>query len=171
VPTAVEAIEHTINKNLFQSSNESCWYAAYCMLFEWKGTPTSQIRERMDKAPKLDGLDYLDFWKRGLPDDKYNATRWSLGLSGFRRAYFATMLDDIGFLSKSLRDYGPFWVAWSVPSEHAVILHGVDNSGQLKVMNPTGNGYGTATPMTMTVTEFKRRLGAKDVPSAAQMFP
>lgn len=162
------SVDYPVSDAYFQSSNESCWYAAYCMLFDWKQKPTAQVRERIEKAtPKLD---YADFWKKGLPDDKYNEVRWCLGLSGYRRAYFSQLVDDLDYLGKLMKDYGPFWVALSVPSEHAVVLCGVDVAkGQLRIMNPTSD-LGSAQSQKMSAAEFKRRLGSKDVRSAAQMF-
>jgi len=112
------SVDYAVTSKYFQSSDESCWYAAYCTLFDYKQQPIGQIRERIDKAqPKLD---YKDYWNNGLPDEKYNEVRWCLGLSGYRRAYFSQLVDDLDYLGKLMKDYGPFWVAFSVPSEHAV---------------------------------------------------
>jgi hypothetical protein len=61
-------------------------------------------------------------------------------LSGYRRAYFSQLVDDLDYLGKLMKDYGPFWVAFSVPSEHAVVLCGVDvEKAKLRIMNPTGD--------------------------------
>ena len=162
------AVDYEVTSKYFQSSEESCWYAAYCTLFDYKQQPIGQIRERIEKAqPKLD---YKDYWNNGLPDEKYNEVRWCLGLSGYRRAYFSQLVDDLDYLGKLMKDYGPFWVAFSVPSEHAVVLCGVDvEKAKLRIMNPAGD-LGSAQSQTMTQAEFKRRLGSKDVRSAAQMF-
>lgn len=79
-------------------------------------------------------------------------------------------MDDLDYLGKLMKDYGPFWVAFSVPSEHAVVLCGVDvEKAKLRIMNRTGD-MGSAQSEPMTRAEFKRRLGSKDVRSAAQMF-
>ena len=161
------SVEYDITDTYFQSSNESCWYAAYCMLFAWKGRPTSGIRERIEKA----GLDYADFWKNGLPTEKYNDVRWCLGLSGYRRAYFGQLADDLDYFGKVLTDYGPFWCAFSVPEEHAVVVRGIDVAKEkILVMNPWSDGGGAAQSQKYTVAEFKRRLGSKDVRAAAQMW-
>jgi hypothetical protein len=161
------SVDYDVSDAYFQSSSESCWYAAYCMLFAWKGKPTSSVRERIEKA----GLNYADFWKRGLPVEKYNDVRWCLGLSGFRRAYFGQLADDLDYFGKVLQDYGPFWCAFSVPSEHIVVVKGVDvDNGKVKVMNPWSDGGGAAQKQKFSAAEFKRRLGSNDVRSAAQMF-
>ena len=161
------SVDYDVSSAYFQSSNESCWYAAYCILFDWKGRPTSAIRERIEKAK----LDYADFWKNGLPTEKYHDVRWCLGLSGFRRAYFSGLADDLDYFGKLLTDYGPFWCAFSVPSEHAVVVCGVDvEKGKIRIMNPSGDGEGAAQSQKLSAAEFKRRVGSKDIPSAAQMF-
>jgi len=161
------SVDHSVSDTYYQSSNESCWYAAYCMLFDWKGKPTSAIRERIEKA----GLDYADFWKKGLPVEKYNDVRWCLGLSGFRRAYFGQLVDDLDYFGKVLKDYGPFWCAFSVPGEHIVVVHGVDvDKEQIKVMNPWSDGGSSAQKQKYSPGEFKRRLGSKDLRAAAQMW-
>ncbi|BDC51625.1 hypothetical protein F183_A39400 [Bryobacterales bacterium F-183] len=160
-------VKYEIDTTIFQSSNESCWYAAYCMLFTWKGTPTSSIREKIEKA----GLDYKDFWANGLPDEKYQYTRAALGLAGFRRGYFRTMIEDLEYFSDRLKAYGPFWCALSVPSEHAVVVCGADpGRGKITITNPTRDNSGYAQVEEMSAKDFLTRLGSKDVPSAAQMF-
>lgn len=161
-------IKYDMNMNLGQSSEESCWYAAYCMLFVWKGLPQSSVRDRIEKA----GLDYKDYWTNGLPDGDYPKTRLALGLTGFRRAYFSTLADDLEYFSKNLKDYGPFWCAFHRPNaDHAVIVNGIDiKMTQILVVNPWGNG-GQAEQEYYQPGRFKSRLGSKDVPSAAQMFP
>jgi hypothetical protein len=160
-------IKYDIDLTLGQSSAESCWYAAYCMLFTWKGIPTSSIRDRIEKA----GLDYKDYWTNGLPDDDYPKTRLALGLTGFRRGYFSSLADDLEYFSKTLKDYGPFWCAFHRSSgDHAVIVNGIDiKLTQILVANPWGDG-GQAEQQYYTPTSFKSRLGSKDVASAAQMF-
>jgi hypothetical protein len=161
------AVKHNIDTTIFQSSDESCWYAAYCMLFSWKGVPTSSVREKIEKA----GLDYKDFWSNGLPDDKYANTRAALGLAGFRRGYFSTMADDLEWFADRVKAYGPFWCALSVPSEHAVVVSGIDpGRGKVIITNPTRDNSGYAQVEELNAGEFKRRLGSKDVASAAQMF-
>jgi hypothetical protein len=161
------SVEHDVSDQYFQSSNESCWYAAYCILYAWKGKPTSAIRERIEKA----SLDYADYWRHGLPVEKYNDVRYCLGLSGFRRAYFGQQVDDLDYFGKMLKDYGPFWCAFSVPNEHIIVVYGVDvDKEKIKVMNPWSDGEGAAQRQKYTPAEFKRRLGSKDVRSAAQMW-
>ncbi|MBS1833748.1 MAG: hypothetical protein JST65_13605 [Acidobacteria bacterium] len=161
------SINYNIDTTIFQSSAESCWYAAYCMLFTWKGKPTSSIRERIEKA----GLDYKDFWTNGLPEEKYPYTRLVLGLAGFRRGYFSTLADDLDYFGQTLKNYGPFWCALSVPSEHAVVVSGIDvDAGKVIITNPNSDGTGYAQIQKMAASEFKRRLGSKDIASAAQMF-
>jgi len=161
------SIDYDVSDSYFQSSSTSCWYAAYCMLFDWKGRPTTAVRERIEKA----GLDYSDFWRHGLPEEKYNDVRWCLGLSGFRRGYFRQLADDLDYFGKVLKDYGPFWCALSVPSEHAVVVCGVDvEREKIRIMNPWSDGEGAAQNQKLTQAEFKRRLGSKDVRAAAQMW-
>lgn len=162
-------ITYKLDSSLGQSSAESCWYAAYCMLFSWKGVPTSSIRERME-AKKLD---YKDYWNKGLPAEAYSATRLALGLSGFRRAYFASLSDDLEYFSKTLKDYGPFWLAFSSPGDgdHAVVVNGINlDMKQIWVMNPWGSG-GSTEQEYYSVDRFKARLSKRtDQVSAAQMF-
>lgn len=162
------SIDHNVSDAYFQSSSTSCWYAAFCMLYDWQGKPTSAIRERIEKA----GLDYKDYWNNGLPEEKYNDVRWCLGLSGFRRAYFSQLACDLDYFGKVLKDYGPFWCALSVPSEHVVVVCGVDvEKGTIRILNPWSDGEGAAQSKKWTRYEFQRRLGAKDVRAAAQMWP
>lgn len=161
------SIDYDISDSYFQSSGESCWYAAYCMIFDWKGKPTSSIRDRIQKA----GLDYADFWRNGLPVEKYWDVRWCLGLSGYRRAYFGQLADDLDYFGRLLTDYGPFWCAFSVPSEHIVVVKGIDvDKEKIRIMNPWSDGGGAAQKQSFSPAEFKRRVGSKDVPSAAQMW-
>jgi hypothetical protein len=163
------SIKYSLNTNLGQSSAESCWYAAYCMLFDWKGKPTSSIRERMEAAK----LDYKDYWNHGLPAEAYVRTRMSLGLSGFRRSYFASIPNDLDYFGKTLKDYGPFWCAFSGPQDgdHAVVVNGVNlDMKQILVMNPWGSG-GSAEQEYYTVSKFQGRLSKRgDQDSSAQMF-
>jgi hypothetical protein len=160
------SVKHIINTSLGQSSAESCWYAAYSMLYDWKGKPISSIREKIEKNK----LDYADYWRKGLPVEDYWKTRISLGLSGFRRPYFYGLADDLDYFGKVLKDYGPFWCAFSSPSEHVVVVNGIDlGMSKILVVNPWGSG-GMAEQEYYKAGEFQRRLGKSDVASAAQMF-
>jgi hypothetical protein len=53
--TVMPSVDYAVTSKYFQSSDESCWYAAYCTLFDYKQQPIGQIRECIEKAqPKLD---------------------------------------------------------------------------------------------------------------------
>ena len=161
------SVKHTINTALGQNGAASCWYAAYCMLYDFKGKPLGAIREKIE----MNKLNYADYWRNGLPVEDYWKTRISLGLTGFRRPYFYGLADDLDYFGKVLTDYGPFWCAFSSPSEHIVVVNGVNvDSGKILVVNPWGNG-GVAEEEKYSAAEFQRRLGKSDVASAAQMFP
>ena len=162
------SVKFTLNASLGQSSEKSCWFAAYRMLFDYKNKPNN-IRARMEAA----GLDYADCWNNGLPDTLYSKTRLALGLSGFRRSYFSSLASDLDYFGKTLTDYGPFWCAFSSPQDgdHAVVVNGVDlNLKQVLVMNPWGSG-GSTEQEYYTATKFQSRLSKRtDQISAAQMF-
>ena len=160
------SVKHTINTSLGQSNAASCWYAAYCMLYDWNGRPLSSIREKLEKS----GLDYADYWRKGLPVESYPKARQALGLNSFRRGYFYTLADDLDYFGKTLKDYGPFWCALSTPSEHIVVVNGIDlGKSRILVVNPWGSG-GAAEEQTYTAGEFQRRLGSTEAVNAAQMF-
>jgi hypothetical protein len=160
-------IEYKLNTNYYQSSHESCWYAAYCMLFEWRGIPTSSIRSRIEKA----GLNYTDFWQNGLPLESYPQVRQALGLAGFRRPYMVNYAQDLAWFADRLKAYGPMWCTFSKPSEHAVVVSGIDvQNGQIIVTNPASRVAGSAEVEYYTPTRFIGRIGSGDHASAVQMF-
>ena len=150
-----------------QSTAESCWYAAYAMIFGWKGRPRSSIRERIEKA----GLDYADYYKNGLPQEDFPKTRSALGLTGFRGGYVATLADDLDYFGKTLKDYGPMWCAFKRPGAHVVVISGVDTTlKQIHILNPWNNSNGgDADSQYLEVPAFRLRLN-KDVDSVAQFF-
>lgn len=161
--------KYDIDLNMGQSNEASCWYAAYCMLFKWKGLPVKYVRERIEAA----GLDYTDYWNNGLPDTHYVKTRQALGLSGFSRSYFRNFANDLDHMAEILISYGPFWVAMRNPhasGDHAVIVNGVEPAlNRIWVANPWGDG-GRAEQTYYTAIGFKNRMNARDVFSGAQMF-
>jgi hypothetical protein len=167
------SVDYKINDSYYQSNSASCWYAAYCMLYDWKGQPTSAIREKIE-ASTLGAAGYADAWRNGLREEDYPTVRAALGLWGFRRMYFATLADDLDYFGKNLKDYGPFWCALhsdASNSDHGVVVCGVNvDAKTIHVMNPWGT-TGTAESQYYTAAGFKSRLGSKDVASAAQMFP
>ena len=113
-------------------------------------------------SPNL-GLVFADRWL----DGRFGI---ALGLSGFRRPTFHGYVDDLDNFGKIIKNYGPFWCAFSVPGEHAVIVNGVDlDRNKVLVVNPY-SGSGMAEQETYDPAAFQRRLGSKDIASAAQMF-
>ena len=160
-------ILHKIDTSYYQSNASSCWYASYCMLFRWKGIPVSSIRERIEKK----GLDYRDFWTKGLPDDKYADVRDALGLVSFPRLQFSRLAGNAEVLAAALQKFGPFWAALSAPSEHAVVIAGViPAAGIVYVVNPWSVGENAAQQEAFTLGELQCRLGAKEHLAGVQMF-
>lgn len=132
-----------------QSSATSCWYA---IVHTKKGTPTTAIREKIEKA----GLDYTDYWNNGLPPDDFPKTRAALGMVGWRGAFAYSQIDDFAAMVQMLKGYGPLWCAFVKPSPHS----GVDsNLGQVHILNPWNNTNGNdADSQYLTTPVFKGRL-------------
>ena len=166
------SIDWKVSDQFYQSNDASCWYAAYCILYDWKGKPTSSIREKIEKS-SLGAAGYKDAYDNGLKDTDYPTTRDALGLTGFRRGYIITLADDLEYFAKTLGDYGPMWLAFhsdSKNADHGVVVCGVNlTMKQIHVMNPWGSG-GTCDSQYYDAARFKARLGTKEVPSAAQFF-
>ena len=150
-----------------QSTAESCWYASYAILFDWKGTPRSSIRERIEKA----GLDYADYYRNGLPQEDFSKTRGALGLVGWRGSYIKEIASDFQALYVLLKGYGPIWCAFSKPSAHIVVIVGVDSiAGNIHILNPWNNSNGNnADSQYMKPSTFALRLNT-DVQSVGQAF-
>ncbi len=152
---------------LGQSTAESCWYAAYAMIFDWKGKPRSSIRDQIEKA----GLDYKDYYNNGLPQDDFAKTRNALHLSGYRGAYLSTLADDLDYFAKVVKDNGPMWCAFAKPSAHIVVISGV-NPGlkQIHIMNPWNQTNGAdADSQYFEPSKFQLRVNTA-VNSVAQFF-
>jgi hypothetical protein len=139
-----------------QPNAESCWYAAYAIIHNWKGRPTSSIRERIVKA----GLDFDDYYGNGLPVEDFYKTRAALGLVGWRGSYASTLVTDFSFMVHMLKGYGPLWCACSRPSAHVVVITGVDsNLGELHILNPWNNSNGLdADSQYLSPAAFQNRI-------------
>jgi hypothetical protein len=143
-----------------QSTAETCWYASYAMIFDWKGKPRTAIKENIEKA----GLDYNDYYKNGLPTGDFAKVRAALGLVGWRGGYVQTLATDFQSFAQLLKGYGPMWCAFSKPSAHIVVVIGVNaSSGNIHVLNPWNNTNGLdADSQYLTSSAFVGRLNTAD---------
>ena len=145
---------------LGQSTAESCWYASYAILFSWKGSPRSSIRERIEKA----GLDYRDYYNNGLPPEDFKKTAGALGMYGFRGGYIKSLAEDYSGFAQLLKSYGPLWCAFSRPSAHIVVVVGVDaQMGNIHILNPFDQINGcNADSQYLKPSSFMHRLNVND---------
>lgn len=143
-----------------QSTAESCWFASYALLFKWKGSPISSIRERIEKA----GLNFTDYYQNGLPIADFPKTRNALGLTSWRGSYIATLASDFEAFAQLLKGYGPLWCAFSRPHAHIVVVIGVNgDAGTIHILNPWDNTNGIdAESQYLTSSKFLSRLNGKD---------
>lgn len=141
-----------------QPTAETCWYACYAMIYGWKGKPASAIRDAIVKA----GYDFDDYYKKGLPVEDFRKVGLALGLTGFRGGYISTLADDFKGMAQLLKNYGPFWCAFSKPSAHIVVVVGCDaRLNQIHIINPWNKlgGYDADGQYPDPAT-FKNRLNS-----------
>ena len=160
--------DHNLDGSGFgQSTAESCWYACYALLYEWKGRPRASIRERIERAK----LDYRDYYKNGLPVADFPKTRNALGLTSWRGGYMKGLADDFQALCSALKGYGPIWCAFSKPSAHIVVVTGVNsNTRNIHILNPWNNTNGNdADSQYLTPAMFAHRVNP-DASAVGQAF-
>lgn len=143
-----------------QSTAESCWYASYAILFNWKGLPRISIRNRIENA----GLDYRDYYRNGLPIADFPKTRDALRLTSWHGGYIKTLAYDFKAFAQHLKAYGPLWCAFSRPHAHIVVVTGVDGGlRNIHILNPWNNTNGTeADSQYLPPSRFVDRLNDKD---------
>ncbi len=137
-----------------QQTAESCWYAAYSILWSWKHRPPGSIRERITKS----GLDFDDYYSNGLPVEDFPKTRYALGLVGWGGGNAATLAGDLDDMAHRIKGYGPLWCAVSRPSAHVVVLVGADPGGGLiHILNPGAPTASTRRASTSRRSSFATR--------------
>jgi hypothetical protein len=139
-----------------QTTAETCWYASYAMLMNWKGRSIDSIKDSIKKA----GYDFADYYDHGLPRSDYRKVGMSLRLTGFRGRYIAELADDFVAFAQLLKNYGPIWCAFSNPGEHIVVVSGVNaKMNQIHIVNPFNHGGGLdADDQYPDPSAFKKRL-------------
>jgi hypothetical protein len=156
---ADDSFDHKVSGDgMGQPSAETCWYACYAMIYNWKGKPVSAIKDAIVKA----GYNYDDYYKNGLPIEDFRKVGLSLGLTGFRGGYISTLADDFQAFAQLLKGYGPMWCAFSRPSAHIVVVSGVDAKlNQIHIINPWNKlGGFDADGQYLDPQTFKNRLNS-----------
>lgn len=150
-----------------QQTAESCWYAAYAILWSWKQRPLASIRERIEKA----GLDFDDYYNNGLPVEDFPKTRSALGLVGWGGGNAFALAGDLDDMAHRIKVYGPLWCAVSRPSAHVVVLVGADpDGGLIHILNPWSYNGLDAESQYLTAPQYRQKVNAKAPYSVLQAF-
>ena len=139
-----------------QGTAETCWYASYAIVHTWKKKPISVIKEKIVKA----GLDFDDYYSKGLPIDDFWKTCAALGMVGWRGGFVLELANDLPAFAQLLKSYGPLWCGFNNPGKHIVVVTGVDlKNKQIHILNPWNRQNGlNADSQYATQENFINRL-------------
>jgi hypothetical protein len=99
-----------------QSSDMSCWAAGIAMILGWWNQASFDPQNLADNSG---GVSYSGAYKNGLdPNDTYILKRYGLVVE-YPACYTAQAVYDL------LANYGPLWMASSVPGPHIRVITGI----------------------------------------------
>jgi hypothetical protein len=118
-----------------QYTSTTCWFAAYRMLYAWKGKDQRTIGPALEKA----GLNLKALRNRGLLESEFGTAMGALDMLGWKG--ITIYEQSAGNIAQLLKQWGPLWVAFEWRGEasagHAAVLVGYDKRAKtFRVHNP-----------------------------------
>lgn len=136
-------ISHTVpTSGMGQETFQQCWFAAFKMIYTFKGLNTNSIKDKLSKV-----IDFNDAMANGLFDTDYKKCAEALGLTYWKgtdfnqeRGFFDVgITDGAEALHKHLRQ-GPLWVSRKISKDsyHITVLKGYEDTskGDFVINNP-----------------------------------